>query len=299
MDNENDSEKLIAGDGNRQYKDVLFKFIFGEEERKEYALQLYNALNDTNYTDASLIKFVTLEDVVFLNYHNDVACMIDPNCVNLWEEQSAWNPNMALRFFLYLAGEWSNYLYATNQDPTATKKVVVPWPNCIVLYNGAANGKAVREISLKANLATKPKKATNVELTAMVYNINTKAGHELLSKCRPLYEYSWMIGKVQNYTKKHKVGLSKDNLTNAIKKMIEEIPVNFLLHDLMHQKRQEVIKMLLTEFDAKRHDDIVSDIRAEKIALKMLKKGTSVEETAEMTELPIKEVEKLLETIKK
>ena len=30
---------------NREYKDALFKFIFGNEARKEYTLSLFNALN--------------------------------------------------------------------------------------------------------------------------------------------------------------------------------------------------------------------------------------------------------------
>ena len=31
---------------NREYKDALFKFIFGNEARKEYTLSLFNELNE-------------------------------------------------------------------------------------------------------------------------------------------------------------------------------------------------------------------------------------------------------------
>lgn len=93
----NNNEKVTAWSGKKQYKDALFKFIFGSEERKEFTLALYNALNGTKYKDSTQIKFTTLEDVMFINYHNDVACMIDQSVINLWEEQSTWNPNMALR----------------------------------------------------------------------------------------------------------------------------------------------------------------------------------------------------------
>ena len=37
---------------NRQYKDRLFRAIFGSAERKEYALALYNAVNGTSYENA-------------------------------------------------------------------------------------------------------------------------------------------------------------------------------------------------------------------------------------------------------
>ena len=40
---------------NRQYKDRLFRLIFGSEKNKEYILDLYNALNGTSYTADSLL----------------------------------------------------------------------------------------------------------------------------------------------------------------------------------------------------------------------------------------------------
>ena len=42
---------------NVKYKDRLFKKIFGTEEGKENALSLYNAVNGTDYQDASQLGF--------------------------------------------------------------------------------------------------------------------------------------------------------------------------------------------------------------------------------------------------
>lgn len=36
---------------NRMYKDSVFRDLFGAEERRGYALELYNALNGSSYTD--------------------------------------------------------------------------------------------------------------------------------------------------------------------------------------------------------------------------------------------------------
>jgi YesN/AraC family two-component response regulator len=41
---------------NRQYKDRLFKFIFGNPENKEWTLSLYNAVNGSSYTNPDDIK---------------------------------------------------------------------------------------------------------------------------------------------------------------------------------------------------------------------------------------------------
>ena len=47
----------------REYKDRLFKAIFGRdtEESKRWRLDLYNALNDTNYTDPNALELNTIE----------------------------------------------------------------------------------------------------------------------------------------------------------------------------------------------------------------------------------------------
>ena len=37
---------------NREYKDRLFRFIFGNEANKQWTLSLYNAVNGSNYTNA-------------------------------------------------------------------------------------------------------------------------------------------------------------------------------------------------------------------------------------------------------
>lgn len=44
----------------REYKDNLFRFIFGRDEKdsKEAALSLYNALNNTSYTDLSKVEVI-------------------------------------------------------------------------------------------------------------------------------------------------------------------------------------------------------------------------------------------------
>ena len=37
--------------GNREYKDTLFRKIFGTEENKKYLLSLYNAVNHSKYNN--------------------------------------------------------------------------------------------------------------------------------------------------------------------------------------------------------------------------------------------------------
>ena len=96
---------------NREYKDRLFKFIFGKdtEQSKQWRLQLYNALNGTNISDADALEINTIENVLFISMHNDISFIVDTE-MNLYEEQSSWNPNMPLRGFFYFSILYQKYL---------------------------------------------------------------------------------------------------------------------------------------------------------------------------------------------
>ena len=47
-------------DVNDEYKDRLFKFVFGNPEHKDWTLSLYNAVNGTSHTDISTLDYTTV-----------------------------------------------------------------------------------------------------------------------------------------------------------------------------------------------------------------------------------------------
>ena len=85
---------------NNKYSDRLFKFIFGRFENREWTLSLYNAINGSNYTDPDEIEINTIESAVYLSMRNDVSFLI-ADVMNLYEQQSTFNPNMPMRFLIY------------------------------------------------------------------------------------------------------------------------------------------------------------------------------------------------------
>ena len=76
-------------DTNREYKDRLFKFIFGNPENKEWTLSLYNAINGTAYETADDIQLTTIQDAVYMKMKNDVSFLIN-NIMNFYEQQSTF-----------------------------------------------------------------------------------------------------------------------------------------------------------------------------------------------------------------
>ena len=88
----------MAADNN-QYKDRLFIFLFGSEENRAWTLSLYNAINNSEYKDPSLIEITTIRDIKFLGMQNDLSFLVFDE-MDLFEQQSSYNPNMPLRIIL-------------------------------------------------------------------------------------------------------------------------------------------------------------------------------------------------------
>ena len=74
---------------NQKYKDRLFKFIFGNPEKKEWTLSLYNAMNGSHYSNPEAIQLNTIEDAVYMGMRNDVSFLI-ADTMNLYEHQSSF-----------------------------------------------------------------------------------------------------------------------------------------------------------------------------------------------------------------
>ena len=66
---------------NKEHKDRVFKFLFGNPENREWTLALYNAVNGSDYKNPDDIQFNTLEDAVYLGLKNDISFIINL-CLN-------------------------------------------------------------------------------------------------------------------------------------------------------------------------------------------------------------------------
>jgi len=73
--------------------------LFGEKDK---LAELYNAIHDTNYTPND-IAITTLQNVLFMGKLNDIAFTLGNRLIVLVEHQSSINPNMPLRFLLYIS----------------------------------------------------------------------------------------------------------------------------------------------------------------------------------------------------
>ncbi|UTC68520.1 MULTISPECIES: Rpn family recombination-promoting nuclease/putative transposase [unclassified Treponema] len=224
---------------NRKYKDSVFVDLFAEDEKaKENFLSLYNALHGTNLQLSCPVENIRLDNVMYMNIINDVSCLVDGKIIVLAEHQSTINENMPLRFLQYIAR-----LYEKLQAPTdryLKKLSKIPTPEFYVFYNGTDDYPETATLKLSDAFITRPEQMP-LELEVKVFNINTNKGAEVLSRCRPLEEYSLFVEEVRK-----QMQLDHENgFTNAVKMCIEK----GILKEYLMRKSREVINMLVAEYD--------------------------------------------------
>ena len=224
---------------NRQYKDRLWRMVFNN---KEDLLQLYNAINHTDYQNPDDLEVNTLEDVLYLSMKNDVSFLVG-GTMNLYEHQSTFNPNMPLRGVFYFSRLYEGYVADNNLMIYHEKRVRLPKPKYIVFYNGTKNQPDSMELKLSDCFENTDNEAPCLECTATMLNINYGHNQELMKHCRRLEEYSIFVQCVREYIQ------SEPSVEDALEKAIDTCINQDVLADFLKKHRAEVTNMILTTYD--------------------------------------------------
>ena len=226
-----------------KYRDRLFIAIFGKdtERSKRWRLDLYNVLNGTNYTDPNALELNTIENVIFIKMYNDVSFLVDGQ-MTLYEQQSETNANMPLRGLFYFAQLYQKHLAKKDLNLHQSSLIKIPNPRFIVFYNGDTKRKERYKLRLSDAFELEDKSG-DFEWTADVININQGANETLVKKCKSLYDYVRLVGRISdNKNKEMEIGQA---LREAVDWAIKE---NFL-EGFVREQKEEIIAMCLTEFD--------------------------------------------------
>lgn len=227
---------------NRKYKDSLFRLIFSD---KSELLQLYNALNDSDYNNPEELVITTIENVVYMGIKNDLSFIISDE-MHLYEHQSTINPNMPIRGLLYFAREYEFYIDCNQLDVFGSRQIILPTPQYIVFYNGDKDMPERFEYHLNDAFNRKDVKPS-IECNATVININTGYNQNILDKCTKLREYASFVQIIRDH-------IAEGFQANEAITQSVDIAINRgLLVDILRKNRAEVIAVVLTEYDEQRH----------------------------------------------
>ena len=233
----------MAGEA-RVYKDRLFCFIFGNEAHKEWTLSLYNAVNGSHYTNPEDITIATLTQVVYMGMRNDVAFLI-ANEVNLYEQQSTYNPNMPLRLMQYTGNIYEKLITLRRDNKYGTRLIELPVPKLVVFYNGITGTPDETILKLSDAFPSEKRDEADIAVRVRVINVNKGRSPSVVSACQPLNEYAWFVDRIRENEKSMP-------LEAAVDTALDDMPRSFAIKRYIEANRVEVKKMLLTEYNESR-----------------------------------------------
>ena len=227
---------------NVQYRDRLFNFLFGSEENRAWTLSLYNAVNGSSYTDPNAIEITTIREVMYLGMHNDVSFLISDE-MNLYEQQSTYNPNMPLRLMQYAGNLYEKYVKQNRLNKYGNTLLQLPVPKLVVFYNG----KDVRsdETILKLSDSFPAGAEADIEVRVRMLNVNAGKNRKLMEACKPLSEYSWLVDEIRRNNQRN----DSEGVDSAIDSAIARMPEDYVIKSFLEAHKAEVKGMLLTEYN--------------------------------------------------
>lgn len=259
---------------NREHKSTLFYYIFGSVENRHYLLSLYNAVNDTSYTNIEDIEINTIVDFIYIRMKNDVSFILDTD-MSLYEHQSTYNPNMPIRGLMYFSTLYSQFLSEKNNNIYGKSLVKIPTPRYIVFYNGDDSYPDRLDLKL-SDAFERPDSSGSFEWTATMLNINKGHNQDIMNKCQALFQYSDFIAKVREYRKTLPI---KDAIDKAVVYAIS----NNYLDGFFKKHREGIMHSCLSEFNEEAFRKGIHDegyIEAAIHSLHMLKDNNVTKDTA-------------------
>ena len=245
-----------------KFKDNVFCMLYRD---KRNLLELYNALNNSAYTNVDDLQVTTLNGGSYMKYKNDASFLL---CMSLYmfEQQSSKNPNMPLRFLHYVSDVFRELF--SNSMLHRRSMIKIPVPHFVTFYNGLEKWIEDEDEIRLSDMYEIPTDNPELELKVRVININEDV--HILNKCKTLRDYMTFVNKVR-----FKMGVEGDDVRIAVTEAMDECIDEDILVDFFEQHREEVVEVSIYDYD----EEEVRKVLAKEMAEEMV--GEMAEEMAE------------------
>jgi len=280
---------------NREYKDSVFSMYMTEDPKR--LIEVYNALQNTNYPPDTPVKINTLTNILYKNRINDVSFLMAQKFISMWEHQSTINYNITVRFLMYYARELEKEI--SSENIYRRTRVMIPAPECIVLYNGTDPAPDEQIFHLSSSFIAPP--SIPVDFSVRMVNINKGHNPEIMRRSKSIHDYSALVDYIRE---NQRMGMSLDE---AIKQAVITCKKEDIMQPFLTIHASEVENMLCTEWDWEKALAVErEESKAEGIAegivssIKNLGKnlGLSIEQAMAVLEVPEAERQKYMELLK-
>ncbi len=285
---------------NREYKNSMFVDLFFEDaSAEENEISLYNALHEEPLPEGTIIQKIRVDDILYLNFKNDVSFGIGGKVMVFGEHQSTVNENMPLRSLMYIGRAYEKIVPV--RDRYKKRLVQLPTPEFYTFYNGEKDWAKEKILKLSDAYIVQDD-SPMLDLKVKVININPAQQHAVLEKCNVLKEYGQFVDILRDHQ------ATGDN--DAFKHTIEECIDSGILADYLKKKGSEVMNMLVAEYDydldievqrEEAYAEGLSQGKEEKLIeliKKKLSKGKSPSEIADELEESVVTIERIIASLK-
>ena len=241
-----------------KFKDNVFCMLYRD---KRNLLELYNALNNSDYTNVDDLQVTTLNGGSYMKYKNDASFLL---CMSLYmfEQQSSKNPNMPLRFLHYVSDVFRELF--SNSMLHRRSMIKIPVPHFVTFYNGLEKWIEDEEEIRLSDMYEIPTDNPELELKVRVININKDV--HILNKCKTLRDYMTFVKKVR-----FKMGVEGDDVSIAVTEAMDECIDEDILVDFFEQHREEVVEVSIYDYDEEEVRRVLAEEYAQEYAQKVAK----------------------------
>lgn len=277
----------LAQEAKYTVKDSVFTDLF---KIPKYLLQLYQTLHpeDKEPTEDS-ISNVTIKNVFLDQPYNDLGFQVGEKLMVLGEAQASWTVNIVIRSFLYLAQTYQEYIETTGQNVYTSKRLKLPRPELYVIYTGERKNKPEFMYLTKEFFGGSE---CSVEVKVKIIYDGEKGD---------------IINQYVTFTRIYNEQIKQYGRTR--KAVLETICIckdQDVLREYLGHREKEVVDIMMTLFDdeyifrtyvankEKEAAQKATIAKSKTTAQKLYEKGTSLEDIAEILEMPVEKIKKWL-----
>ena len=265
----------------RNAKDSVFCDLF---EKPEYLIQLYRALHpEDKKTQESDLTIVTLSSIFLKEIYNDLGFMLGSRLIVLVEEQATFSYNIDVRLLIYLAETYRRYIDRNELDEYSTTKIELPCPEFYMVFTGEKKDHP-EVISFRKDIPGMENSPVDLEVKVIYDSAEGDILNQYIVFSKVFTEQYKRYGKSQK-TIDETLRICKER--NALAEYLENEEVATIMYKFMDQ---EIAMRKALRTERKEGDRL----RLERDARGMYRKGISPKDIAEIQDVSVEVIEKIL-----
>lgn len=258
----------------REFRDSLLKLIFGDEKHKDLALSLYNAINESSYTNIDDFRVIQVENALCMEMKGDNIFIL-ADSLNIYDLRPTFSPRILARMTVYFGRYLQHYIRENKLEKQLYSDIPIKFPRCpipVAFYIG----ELIRfdETSLRMSELYEDGRTGSIEINVRMLNVDYGRNKEMMQNCKPLSDYSHFISALRNC-----MMMCCFPPKIAVDEALDELSDDSEVKRIIYENKAKVAKMFLYNDNVESIEDIAMSLKQAGYSMGAISKitGTSIE----------------------